>query len=892
MKKNGKYNRSYYTSVFLDALIYSILVFILIIISIIIFIIFRVLLITVFKVEQAVGDMVSLVVSILFFILPLIPKIKNCYIKAATILQQKAYRWRRERSLPQDLKTTAKQASVIYKALSLLKVKNSHVIALEGAPGRGKTMTAVFLIDNIGNDENLLELFVQLQKHICYIDAGYEKGFLMNFLDDYATAAKYLTIIDNIHKLSAEAIGSMLDKITAVSEYADSTGSKSLIILLYQSNAKNDSTSRLIHKYLNEYSFSSENPFFNLNSRSNCYITEINVNKSIDPNGIILNKIRIESCESLRTHLINMYVNVQQDSLLNFLLKILYENNPDIGVAEKEILKFIAIVISTSMYLGFTTEEMLVQVWKNCLPHCRHVSCHRLIVYFCKNRFIIPFPLKHRAYLFNELLAHEYRKRLFSIPVFVEYFYDCANYIFINNIYKAKELKWLLLIACRSNVFQSTPKTTKEELFNICVEALNKNYVLSALEEELTIDSLKQPLLQVELGILYIITGRWTEAREVLKPYISSNDTDPKIWQLQLQIIEADHGVNDEENLATLNKIINTSSDLYIQFQARYWIAHINMELGDFSLRTWENLKIEIAQNLNWRNKNTYPHLIHRVVADTCRTFFLKGINEPDFFRKTLNFFEMYRKVPVLQEDLALGELEEAHYFHYDLIYQLGIWRMYHFPHDKVKSNQDSATLEELIDLALQQYDESIIRFSKAGNKTWRTAQIRRDELSLCSANPQFIEVLSRLDEFECYATDNRVEVFIGYAKCMRGKALALYAIYNDMGNENSLYERRLEESLAALRKSAQIYKQYGNTFGNLRSNLLYTLVDAVRMIGVAENPQKILANLRVQLNSLKSKFSEENIREQQVLQYLTNLSSIKIGDIGNVIKYYPLVLQ
>lgn len=892
MKWNRKHNSSYYTSAFWNTIIYSALILILIIISIIIYIIFRSLLISVFKVEQAVGDMVSLIASMLFFILPLLPKIKNSYIKTATILQQKVYRWRRERTIPQDLKTTAKQASVIYKALSLLKVKNSHVIALEGAPGKGKTMTAVFLIDNIGNDENLLELFVQLQKHICYIDAGCEKAFLMNFLDDNVIAAKSLIIIDNVHKLSAEALGTVFDKITAVSEYADSTGSKSLIILLYQSVENNDSTSRLVHKYFNECALSSEQPFFNLNSRANCYVTEIDINSNIDTNGAILSKIRAEGCDSLRTQLINMYVPARQDTLLNFLMKILYEDNPDVETMEKENLKFIAIVVSASMYLGFITEEILVQVWKNCIPQCGIVRCHRIIKYFCKNRFMMPFPLMRKAYLFNEVLAHEYKKKLFSIPIFKEYFYDCANYIYKNNVFEADELKWLFLIACPSNDYQSVSESIRERQFYICVEALNKSYVLTALEEELMLDSQKRSLLQVELGILYIKTGLWTKAREVLKPYISHAETTPQIWNLQLQIIEADHGVDDEENLDMLNTIIDISNDLYIQFQARYWIAHIKMEQGNFSLSTWEDLKREITQNPQWNNESTYPHLVHRVTADTCRTFFLKGINEPDFFRQTLQFFERFRSVPVRQEDLALSELEEAHYIHYDLIYQLGIWRMYRFPHDKIKTNEDSATLNELIDIALKQYDESIIRFSKTGNKTWRTAQIRRDELSICGANPQFIEVLSHLDEFECYATDNRVGVFIGYAECLRGKTLALYALNNDIGNENSLYERRLEESLTALQKSAQVYEQYGNTFGYLRSNLLYILVNAVQMIAVAENPQRILENLSVQLHNLKNKFREENIREQQVLKYLTDLSSIKIGDIGNVIKYYPIVLQ
>lgn len=587
-----------------------------------------------------------------------------------------------------------------------------------------------------------------------------------------------------------------------------------------------------------------------------------------------------------------IYISANRSTLINFLLNILDKETEKECLMESDQLQLITIIVVLSMYLGFATKDAILQVWKHLSPQYGKLHCLHLIKRFSKNRFMLPFPLMQNTFLFNEVLAHEYKKRLFPIKVFREYYYRCTNYLYRTKIFNAIELEWLFLIACKPSDLQAVPEGTREKLFYSCIKAMNKSYVLAALEEELSLDPQKQSLFQVELGILYIKTGQWTQARQVLKPYISQEKVSSKICQLQLQIIEADHGVDDSENLAMLSAITKMSDDTYIQFQAHYWTAHIKMEQGDFSLTVWEGLKAEIETNPKWGDQHTYQHLIHRITADSCRTFFLKGTGDPNFFNQTLKFFETFRPKPDLQEDLALEELENAHYIHYELVYQLGIWRMYRFRHDRARSSEDSASLTDLIDKALKLYDGSIAKFLKAGVKTWRTAQIRRAELSLCSTSPNFIEILSQLDEFDRYACENRVDVFIGYIACLQGKALAIYALSEALGNEDTSYERSLEDSLTALQKSIQIYECYGNTFGALRSKMLYVLVDTIKRAGISKAPARILEYLITKLNSMKEEFSEENMREQQVLKYLTAMSSLKIADIGNVIKYYPIVLQ
>lgn len=868
------------------------MVLILLGISLVIYIIFKELLIHVFKVEQAIGDMVSLIVSIFFFTLPFIPKMKHFYVKTVNILQQRIYRKIRRRAVPSDLKTTAEQAAVINKALGLLNGEGSHLIALEGAPSRGKTMTAVLLIDNIGRDSNLLELFIQLQQHICYIDAGYEKAFLMNFLEDNAKASKSLTIIDNVHKLSSETLITVLKKITAISNYADSIGSKHLIILLYQSIENDNSTNRLLHEYLIDRLPKPEERFLTLNHDSYYYNENFKNNQKFDSEGIILNKIRTESCEPLCSHLLNIYISSNKGALISFLLNILNEDAEEYYLIESDQLQLITIIVVLSMYLGFVSSTAILQVWEKLTPRYRKVRCLNLIKWFAENRFIFPFPLMQNAFLFNEILAHEYKKRLFFSRTFREYYYKCTNYLYKTNFFNTVELEWLYLIACKPSEIQAVPKETREKLFYSCIEAMNKSYVLAALKEEISLNPQKQALFHIELGVLYIKTGQWLDARQLLKPYIYQEQVPCSICQLQLQLIEADHGVDDDENLAMLNAIYNISNDSYIQFQALYWTAHIKMEQGDFSLGVWEKLKFAIESNQEWSSQHTYPHLVHRITADSCRTFFLKGDGNSQFFNQTMHFFKAFRSKPTLQEDLALEDLEEAHYIHYELVYQLGIWRLYRFQHDRERSYNDSANLKDLVDTALTLYGQSISKFLKAGVKTWRTAQIRQAELSLCCASPNYVKIFSQFDEFDSYASKNQIDVFRGYVSCLQGKAHVIYALYEALGNEDTSYERSLDNSLNAFQTSIQVYERYGNTFGILRSKMLYTLANAIKKFGISNDPVRVLKDLIVELDGIKKDFSEEHVREQQVLEYLTTMPSLKIADIGNVIRYYPIVLQ
>lgn len=886
-----KKKTSYYVNGFWNFFLYSLFFLIFSCVTFVGFIILRILLVHIFRVEKAVGNLVSIIVSIVIFLIPFIPKMKYGYIKIINIIRQKIYLLQRKKNLIYDINITTEQANIINKALAVLQGENVNLLAVESEAGKGKTMTTVFLLDNIGTDSNLIELFIQFQKHIFYIDAGYEQHFLMEFLSNQTVATSSLIIIDNLHKLTAEVLDKIFKEIKNISEYSRATKRKTLFILLYQTAHKDESTGNLLKKYMNQNFANSYESFYNLNN-ARINLGNIHPTLKIDPDGTILRKIKLEQCDLLRTQLLNIYTSSSDIEFLFLLLNSLDKQNDNNKKLSSEFLQMIAIITLLSKYLGFVSEKHIINLWINCLCKKRKTHCKYLINYLSNHCFMTPFPLISKAFLFNEQLACEYRKKLFIFNEFKNCYYDCAEYLYNNKVIDNPALKWLFLISCRTEYCKAIPSDVKEKHFYLCTDKLNRDYVLGAMKEEIEIDSSKKELLKKELGTIYIITGRWTQARNLIKPYIVAATQSSEILQLQLKIIEADHGVNESENLSILNSIKNLNCDTYIRFQARYWYAHISMELGDFSLSPWEDLMSDIKENLIWQDNSEYPHLIHRITADTCRTLFLRGGVEPVLFNKTIKFFLKFRQAPLLQDDLALEKLEHAHYIHYELVYQLGIWQMYCFKHDKKMSYNDSFEKQELVEEALHLYDESINIFKKAGNKTYRTAQIRRDELSICSISPNFVEILSHLDEFDEFAHENRVDAFVGYVECLRGKEFAAYALSQNIGQNDASYERYIDLAIEALQKSIEIYNHYGNEFGSLRSQLLKILIKTLKELAIGEEPLQVIQTLKEKLLIIKTQFLPTNIREEQIIQFLSNSSELCISDIISVVKHYPIVLQ
>lgn len=363
------------------------------------------------------------------------------------------------------------------------------------------------------------------------------------------------------------------------------------------------------------------------------------------------------------------------------------------------------------------------------------------------------------------------------------------------------------------------------------------------------------------------------------------------MWLLQLKIIEADHGRDDRENLLMLNNIINNSTVSFTKFLARFWKHHICMEQGHFSIEELLNLRTMIDEHHEWETHTFYDNTLCKLNSDSARTYFLNGHIDYEIFQGIMTLIEP-PYIHCINSELSTQKLllTHAHYVHYDLIYQLGIWGYYQ--QAKVNLQFQGLALGQILEHALNAYDECIRIYKTGGDKKWRTVQVRRDELALCGDECNFVEIISHLDSFYTYSVSNDIGVFTGFCNTVRGKTFALYAVSVMAQGDIVRYNQYIATSLEYLESAISIYTQYGNIYGVMRAKFLHILVSMLDQRSNSNSKKTFEQHFSKEIIKLMKICEDEGWqREQDVGKYL--LKHIKqYNIIVLLLKYYPLILQ
>lgn len=407
----------------------------------------------------------------------------------------------------------------------------------------------------------------------------------------------------------------------------------------------------------------------------------------------------------------------------------------------------------------------------------------------------------------------------------------------------------------------------------------------------------KKKIFRQELGIIYIYNGQWAKAKKILYPYIKNHDINKDIWHIQLKIIEAEHGGDDKKYLEMLDCMEHECTNSVILFQIKYWREHICMEHGEFMLDTWKKLTEEARLNPTLEELQKNNHLLTRIISDYERTYFLKGIISYSQYKNIISQYTLFNN-----QSLEVI-LSRAYYIQYDIIFQLGIWG--YAKYDEIDPeiiqipdfSGDSNTMNVLIDEALDRYNYCIQKYQSEGKKKYRTLEVRKAELILCTDSNNYIEILNQYEKFEHYAKENDITVFKGYCNTQKGKAFALYADYMLRHNDMDGFEEYLSKAKEYLKKAQNIYTEWGNSYGAFRAELLIIIVD---MIQHKKNPKTSCFSVDIYENTYRNMFlklgekynsQKQYIREYNLIQYLQK--RISQMDLPlRILKFYPIILQ
>ena len=553
---------------------------------------------------------------------------------------------------------------------------------------------------------------------------------------------------------------------------------------------------------------------------------------------------------------------------------------------DRDLLQMISEILLISSYFGYINKKSLIFLWKHYSNN--YLKGIYLIKMMERSKFLISFPFAQNAFLFNELLAWKYKKHLIKLPEFIKMYQNNAIIMYWHQ--QTSPNRWLYLISTDVKFYKNIDTKIEEALFDNCLLHLNINYILEILENELSLFPEKMQYFNKKIGLLYIRNGEWKKARSILLPYIDKVADSNESHELFLKIIEADHGIDDGENLKTLELIQKHSADNYIIYKANYWKTHILMEQGFFDLYDWEIL---YQKWLLLENQGYKDDVIHyRILSDYARVYFLTGISD---YKRIEFVFEKLddekNKNPKLGAEYYL--ITRAHYLHYEIIYQLGIWG---WVEDSFKDNtyimslfDSDHPLEECITEGIHSYNIAINKYGELGDKKIHTAKARLNDLKLCHANCNYINIINNFNQFRQYAQSNNILVFEGYCETLCGKAFVLYADHELLNGNIHKATTLFNKAERELNNAHAHYKNYGNNYGCLRAELLLLL------LSVVQNPPKInlIDDLINKIDLLVDTYdtNANYIREHQVLQFFKqNISQVNTA--RTILRFYPIILQ
>lgn len=844
----------------------------------------------VLRFDGYLGDVISVATTLLIFLLPLAKNIRTFLNYHLNRLKQQIYiflctrpirilergvlnfnrgHWRRKPG----------QERIITQGIKILRNRKQGVFAIESPACQGKTTTTMLLLDFIGRNMEQLDLFISLKDKILYFDGFTDYESTRDFFINPELLSDSVLIIDNIHKLTPAKLVSLVEKAVSASNFMVEIDKGCLVLLLYQTSVGRSPLINELGK--------SKNPELN-----HCF-------KLDEPNHIDIVSTRMDifppelsrvfkpdDLQIFEQH-ISYLIRVDKHPYFLPFLKSVY-GCQSIERKNRPFAKLVAAIGLMASLQGYVYHSDLKQTVIN-TPKSWIVG-QRNIAKMKKSGFLIEFPLLKSTYILNEKIAKCYKHLLFSNDEYKDMYENLAMELFQKENSESPK-KWLYLIECSNEDIKSIPYSARKKYFYGSLAEYSISYLLDILEAELLIISLKKQTFCIELGTLYIHNGQWKAAREILKPLVPAQSDQEDAWLLQLKIIEADHGTDDNENIHMLEEINKSSTQSFTCFLASYWKYHINMEHGSFSLMQIEELVQQLKKHTEWKGHEYYNNTLRKLSSDRARTYFLQGAIDYQNFRELTDLC-----VPPFIHQMTSGIvtqiklLTQAHYVHYDVVYQLGIWGNYEI--GKVDPSFRGQDLQLIVACALQAYDECIEAYQHGGDKKWRTVQIRRDELSLCSDNHNFVEILGRLDDFWNYSDINNISVFKGYCDTLRGKVYALYAI--TLLSQQDNYDYYISRSLDSLEHAHKYYTEYENLYGVIRTELLSILVEMLKRRSDTnlQEGNNFEAFFSPKIYDIIKRCKERNWRrESQVCEYL--LENIRqYNTIVRLFKFYPIVLQ
>lgn len=737
----------------------------------------------------------------------------------------------------------ASQTKVINIFIENMKQNQNNLFYITGDNDSGKTTMLLLLFDECAKK---IEYYKLLNKKAIYLCKSYNNMQIESFIDNYLIGKykeKYI-IIDDVGDFSLISQIQLWNKIILPIIKSNICYAKCITIISDKNNSfinthiNSEDVNNQI--YIIDNSKSKKTPYSNWLKESNEFFKKYNI-KDTSMKSIVNDIIKQRNKK---------------------IVEILFDDK------SSSLKALFVCFIVLSRYSKIVDTKIVKTIYKK-LGYNKW-NYHKNIYILISSNLLVIFPfIKNFIYIDNQITAY-FLNRYRNTNLYSEIINILKKYYeFVNDAEK-----WL--VHCENCLLLD--EEYSDYLFTNAFNMGNFKYLLENLNEILLINKKAKLNFYKELGYLNEKVGNRELAIENLKLHIKNSTKCVDKELSYLLLFEIEHHYNQDIN--EIEKITDSNIP-FLSLQAKYWLQHIQIEKGIFNYHELfeivkKYLKIEDKTGIN------YYHILRRMYSDLARVYYLSGEIDVKKFRTFKNSMENSGlNLHHTEYEDFYNLLTNAHYMHYDIIFQLGFYG--NFIHDCDSEYGKNPNVSEMLDKAIQAYNNCETNFKKYGDKAWITISIRKNELMLCTKT-QIIKILNELNDLRKVFISNNNDLHLAYIDCVLCKAVFLEYYINNLELNAKKTILKCKELLEESRK---IYKEFDNVYGQYRIDLISTFLDF--FVDLPKDTDKAQKDFK---DKLKKMLNKKYYREFEIIRYILDMKSINTDLIFRFFSYYPIILQ
>jgi len=773
------------------------------------------------------------------------PNLKNCLITTFN---------------DDDIKCFDKQSQIINTVLDLIDREASEIIWIEGISESGKTSSVYMLFDLVGKRNSLKEqrAFLSLDGRSVYIDCTLAQQEIAVFLEDY-NQDKFLNnyiFIDNITNLSEELQKEFYNNIIKPYTSGNDIRAKLVILFLNKENW---------YALDNEFNIEkAEIKRFNLEYELNSYLNALNIERSNY-------NISEDDWDMLKLWLCKIKKHITCNKEIEKLLAGRFD-------CIREEALFCTFIIACRYVNSFSKREVR-RVFKTIIPMKRS-EFNKVFQKFYKRRIIVRFPFLSKHYSLNTKTTKYFRKLFCNQSIYqkIQVAYDESIKKKNNTV-----LRWLSYI----DMNISNLKSYDRNLFDMAFAVGNYRYMLNELKFICDIDLHKNVIFCRELGYLNEKVGNRKEAINHLKNYIKLEEDEENIFVAQLLLFEIEH--HYDFDTTNLEYIRIRSKCSFTRSQAEYWIAHIDIEQGNFNYDEFYSLLETFESNKNYYNEANFRHILRRMYSDLSRVYYLKGeINKKRFQSLKKRMTESKLKVYHREFNIHFVQVTSAQYLQCDLLFQVGFYGGYKYNVEFPEKLNHNSSIDEIAKTASDVFSGCETAFKNNGNKAWKTIRVRRHEIELTIPSSNHLQIKEELNLFrkECIIDENSIHLSFVNAVLIKWYVINYYSKIS----EGDSFGETFQICVELLNEIRNICEKCKNDYGLFRANFMQIFLNLINSLDTRSVGLDLIeSEFRTSLKKIQN---ESYNREYEMISYILNKKNVAVDLKQRFFTYYPIVLQ